>query len=183
MAFSKAQGRGESSWEELTRAIIKEVRGMPGNRECCDCSAPGESQPMAVGTPCFLPLGQADPTCLQPYPLQRPAPGNLQATGVLPFPSVLLWSLCPGVVGGRRGGEAADAHESGTLVSTDPTWLSINLGILICIECSGIHREMGVHLSRIQSLSLDKLATSELLVGCCQCALSSSLPLLLLWPS
>lgn len=60
MTFSKAQGRGESSWEELTRAIIKEVRGMPGNRECCDCSAPGESQPMAVGTPCFLPPGQAD---------------------------------------------------------------------------------------------------------------------------
>ncbi|NXA21108.1 ASAP1 protein, partial [Ibidorhyncha struthersii] len=87
VAFSKVQGRGESSWEELTRAIIKEVRGMPGNRECCDCSAP------------------------------------------------------------------------------DPTWLSINLGILICIECSGIHREMGVHLSRIQSLSLDKLTTSELLLA------------------
>lgn len=46
----------------------------------------------------------------------------------------------------------------------DPAWLSINLGILICIECSGIHREMGVHHSRIQSLALDKLATSELLV-------------------
>ncbi|NXA41522.1 ASAP1 protein, partial [Eudromia elegans] len=87
VAFSKAQGGGESSREELTRAIIEEVKCMPGNRECCDCSAP------------------------------------------------------------------------------DPTWLSINLGILICIECSGIHREMGVHLSRIQSLSLDKLATAELLLA------------------
>lgn len=47
---------------------------------------------------------------------------------------------------------------------SDPTWISINLGILTCIECSGIHREMGVHHSRIQSLSLDKLGTSELLV-------------------
>ncbi|KAI6075349.1 hypothetical protein LUU34_01145000 [Aix galericulata] len=49
--------------------------------------------------------------------------------------------------------------------SPDPTWLSTNLGILTCIECSGIHREMGVHISRIQSLELDKLGTSELLLA------------------
>lgn len=48
---------------------------------------------------------------------------------------------------------------------TDPTWLSTNLGILTCIECSGIHRELGVHYSRIQSLTLDVLSTSELLVN------------------
>uniref|UniRef100_A0A4W5JL93 Un-named sa1614 n=1 Tax=Hucho hucho TaxID=62062 RepID=A0A4W5JL93_9TELE len=47
----------------------------------------------------------------------------------------------------------------------DPTWISTNLGILTCIECSGIHREMGVHYSRIKSLSLDKLGTSELLLA------------------
>uniref|UniRef100_UPI003AAE13EB arf-GAP with SH3 domain, ANK repeat and PH domain-containing protein 2-like n=1 Tax=Centroberyx gerrardi TaxID=166262 RepID=UPI003AAE13EB len=46
-----------------------------------------------------------------------------------------------------------------------PTWLSTNLGVLICIECSGIHREMGVHYSRIQSLDLDVLGTSELLLA------------------
>ncbi|XP_058555071.1 arf-GAP with SH3 domain, ANK repeat and PH domain-containing protein 1 isoform X4 [Neofelis nebulosa] len=49
--------------------------------------------------------------------------------------------------------------------SSEPTWLSTNLGILTCIECSGIHREMGVHISRIQSLELDKLGTSELLLA------------------
>lgn len=48
--------------------------------------------------------------------------------------------------------------------SSGPTWLSTNLGILTCIECSGIHRELGVHYSRIQSLTLDVLSTSELLV-------------------
>ncbi|XP_056246966.1 arf-GAP with SH3 domain, ANK repeat and PH domain-containing protein 2 [Seriola aureovittata] len=47
----------------------------------------------------------------------------------------------------------------------DPGWLSTNLGVLTCIECSGIHREMGVHVSRIQSLSLDSLGTSDLLLA------------------
>ncbi|XP_034534439.1 arf-GAP with SH3 domain, ANK repeat and PH domain-containing protein 1-like isoform X2 [Notolabrus celidotus] len=49
--------------------------------------------------------------------------------------------------------------------ASDPRWISTNLGVLTCIECSGIHREMGVHVSRIQSLELDKLGTSELLVA------------------
>ncbi|XP_030411325.1 arf-GAP with SH3 domain, ANK repeat and PH domain-containing protein 2 isoform X4 [Gopherus evgoodei] len=47
----------------------------------------------------------------------------------------------------------------------DPSWLSTNLGILTCIECSGIHRELGVHYSRMQSLTLDVLGTSELLLA------------------
>lgn len=39
--------------------------------------------------------------------------------------------------------------------SPDPTWASLNLGALICIECSGIHRNLGTHLSRVRSLDLD----------------------------
>ncbi|XP_061487740.1 arf-GAP with SH3 domain, ANK repeat and PH domain-containing protein 2-like isoform X2 [Rhineura floridana] len=87
VAFKQAQGREGCSMADLTGTIIEEIKHMPGNSMCCDCSA------------------------------------------------------------------------------SDPAWLSINLGILICIECSGIHREMGVHHSRIQSLALDKLATSELLLA------------------
>lgn len=38
----------------------------------------------------------------------------------------------------------------------DPDWASLNLGALICIECSGIHRNLGTHLSRVRSLDLDE---------------------------
>ncbi|CAI9735272.1 centaurin-gamma-1A isoform X18 [Octopus vulgaris] len=40
--------------------------------------------------------------------------------------------------------------------ATNPDWASINLGALICIECSGIHRNLGTHLSRVRSLDLDE---------------------------
>ncbi|KAL3259471.1 hypothetical protein MRX96_002111 [Rhipicephalus microplus] len=36
-----------------------------------------------------------------------------------------------------------------------PDWASLNLGTLICIECSGIHRNLGSHISRVRSLDLD----------------------------
>ncbi|XP_071390905.1 arf-GAP with SH3 domain, ANK repeat and PH domain-containing protein 2b [Centroberyx affinis] len=87
-AFKGDQDEGENNIvQELTKAIVGEVKRMSGNDGCCDCGAPS------------------------------------------------------------------------------PTWLSTNLGVLICIECSGIHREMGVHYSRIQSLDLDVLGTSELLLA------------------
>lgn len=31
----------------------------------------------------------------------------------------------------------------------EPDWASLNLGILVCIECSGVHRNLGVHLSKV----------------------------------
>ncbi|XP_070800472.1 LOW QUALITY PROTEIN: arf-GAP with GTPase, ANK repeat and PH domain-containing protein 3 [Pituophis catenifer annectens] len=39
--------------------------------------------------------------------------------------------------------------------AANPDWASLNLGALICIECSGIHRHLGTHLSRVRSLDLD----------------------------
>ncbi|XP_008199029.2 arfGAP with SH3 domain, ANK repeat and PH domain-containing protein isoform X4 [Tribolium castaneum] len=47
----------------------------------------------------------------------------------------------------------------------DATWLSTNFGIIVCIECSGIHRDLGVHISRIQSLTLDNVGTSQLVLA------------------
>ena len=37
----------------------------------------------------------------------------------------------------------------------EPDWASLNLGIVVCIECSGIHRKLGSHVTKVRSLSLD----------------------------
>lgn len=43
----------------------------------------------------------------------------------------------------------------------NPTWASLNLGSLICMDCASLHRNLGTHLSRVRSLELDEW-TAEL---------------------
>ncbi len=51
-------------------------------------------------------------------------------------------------------------RQSGNDVCADckgraPRWASWNLGIFICVQCAGVHRKMGVHISKVKSLTLD----------------------------
>ncbi|KAL1500873.1 hypothetical protein ABEB36_006298 [Hypothenemus hampei] len=46
----------------------------------------------------------------------------------------------------------------------NPDWASLNLGVLMCIECSGIHRNLGSHISRVRSLDLDEWPPSNVSV-------------------
>lgn len=41
-------------------------------------------------------------------------------------------------------------------------WVSINLGVYLCISCSGIHRSLGTHVSKVRSLLLDTVPPVQL---------------------
>ncbi|ODV91640.1 hypothetical protein CANCADRAFT_16356, partial [Tortispora caseinolytica NRRL Y-17796] len=42
--------------------------------------------------------------------------------------------------------------------SPDPSWISINLMITLCIDCGGVHRSLGTHISKVRSLTLDTVS-------------------------
>jgi len=42
-----------------------------------------------------------------------------------------------------------------------PRWASINLGIFLCANCAGHHRSLGVHITKVRSIELDKWQLSS----------------------
>ncbi|XP_019903071.1 stromal membrane-associated protein 1 isoform X2 [Esox lucius] len=43
-----------------------------------------------------------------------------------------------------------------------PRWASWNLGVFMCIRCAGIHRNLGVHISRVKSVNLDQWTQEQI---------------------
>lgn len=66
----------------------------------------------------------------------------------------------------QRMQHVAGNSQCGDCGRPDPRWASINLGVLLCIECSGIHRSLGVHCSKVRSLTLDSWEPELLKLMC-----------------
>ena len=50
-----------------------------------------------------------------------------------------------------RNGFCADCSRA------NPEWVSVNIGVVVCTECCGVHRGLGTHISKMRSLTLDKV--------------------------
>lgn len=80
----------------------------------------------------------------KPYPL----PSDLCVDPPAALDPSHAAAMIPAVPGNSRCAECGDK---------DPTWMSINLGVLFCLRCSGLHRQLGVHISQVRSLQLDTM--------------------------
>ncbi|KAH0740708.1 hypothetical protein KY290_033751 [Solanum tuberosum] len=65
----------------------------------------------------------------------------------------LLLKFCSNLKYGAR--EVPGNDKCSDCGASEPDWASLHLGILICIECSSIHRNLGVHISKVRSILLD----------------------------
>lgn len=45
----------------------------------------------------------------------------------------------------------------------NPSWMSLSLGVWLCLECSGEHRSMGVHLTFVRSATLDSFTPVQII--------------------
>jgi hypothetical protein len=108
------------------------------------------------------------------YALAADSPREMQAwVAALQACVERLLSASPAPAAAAAAAEAAAAARSGSEAAVaavraanptcadcdapNPEWASINLGVVLCIECSGVHRSMGVHVSKVRSLLLDSL--------------------------
>lgn len=81
-----------------------------------------------------------------------PAWPSLRSAHLRPRAASPLRRRCPHPYAGAAAATAALGVDC---KAPNPEWASINLGIMVCLECSGLHRQMGTHISKVRSLKLD----------------------------
>ncbi len=122
--------------KDKAQKILDAVVKLPENRHCADCSALGNVSPLptVLAATMFPLIHSCDPSVLERYKQFLESAGSTRS-----WPHVAQ----------KAQTDCAWCRGAG------PRWASMNLGILVCLNCSGIHRRLGVHISKVKSVTLD----------------------------
>uniref|UniRef100_A0A3Q1G7W2 Arf-GAP with coiled-coil, ANK repeat and PH domain-containing protein n=1 Tax=Acanthochromis polyacanthus TaxID=80966 RepID=A0A3Q1G7W2_9TELE len=146
------------SLEHIDRRFCFELLSV---QKCCTLQADSEQLKQAwlsalQGSIDLAYRERADVQVTQPKEL----PPLLSGAEASPGPPARRPAALGVALGGPGNHRCCDCGEE------EPRWASVNLGVTVCIECSGIHRSLGVHLSKVRSLTLDSWEAEQLKLLC-----------------
>ncbi|XP_064593466.1 arf-GAP with coiled-coil, ANK repeat and PH domain-containing protein 1, partial [Zonotrichia leucophrys gambelii] len=132
--------------EDLRLCTVKPCPDLE-RRFCFEVVSPSKSCVLQAdsgsGQQRWLSAVQSGIACAYGQDVAPPRSGSL--SGRPPEPPPVLGA----VLGLEGNGSCCDCRDP------RPEWASVNLGITLCIQCSAIHRSLGVHFSKVRSLTLD----------------------------
>uniref|UniRef100_A0A5B6ZQY3 Putative ADP-ribosylation factor GTPase-activating protein AGD3 n=2 Tax=Davidia involucrata TaxID=16924 RepID=A0A5B6ZQY3_DAVIN len=142
----------QMDWIEKITGVIASLLSSQAPERCLPASPMGSGHHRSASESSSFESSDFDHTAVEEYTSERLASAHHER----PFRSSQLLRPCvksekPIDVLRRVCGndKCADCG------APEPDWASLNLGVLVCIECSGVHRNLGVHISKVRSLTLD----------------------------
>ncbi|XP_047322736.1 ADP-ribosylation factor GTPase-activating protein AGD3 isoform X2 [Impatiens glandulifera] len=134
----------QMDWIEKITGVIASLLSSQAPERCLSISPMGSGHHRSISESSSFESSDFDHTTTDDYTSERPLRASLlqRHCPKTEKPIEVLQKVC----GNEK---CADCG------APEPDWASLNLGVLVCIECSGVHRNMGVHVSKVRSLTLD----------------------------
>uniref|UniRef100_A0A2P2LTL6 ADP-ribosylation factor GTPase-activating protein AGD3 n=1 Tax=Rhizophora mucronata TaxID=61149 RepID=A0A2P2LTL6_RHIMU len=134
----------QMDWIEKITGVIASLLSSQAPERCLPTSPMGSGHHRSASESSSFESADLDHSALEEYPSERGLAGthherslrSSQQRSTVDKPIDVLRRVC-------GNDKCADCGAS------EPDWASLNLGVLVCIECSGVHRNLGVHISKV----------------------------------
>ncbi|CAL5349615.1 unnamed protein product [Camellia sinensis] len=132
----------QMDWIEKITGVIASLLSSQAPERCLPGSPMGSNDHRSASESSSFESADFDHAAVEEYTSERIASGNHERTSRSSRPCIksekpinMLQKVC-------GNDKCADCG------APEPDWASLNLGVLVCIECSGVHRNLGVHISK-----------------------------------